>query len=152
MSGEEAMEIPPSRLSIEPEAPALLILQSPVVARGTGLPAPPFGRDAGRALGAPHAMTAPLPEEFLRRVARRLHALRPCPQAQGAGADGPARGRMGRRRQGTEALQRPLRQMALLGNRARQAIEAQAIAQPIDEGRQFRRTRLLAAPERQLQI
>src|ERR1043166_1485700 len=111
MSGEEAMEIPPSRLSIEPEAPALLILQSPVVTRGAGLSAPPFWRDAGRTLGAPHAMTAPLPEEFLRRGARRLHTLRPRQQAQGAGVGWPARGRMGRWRQETDALQRPLRQM-----------------------------------------
>ena len=42
--------------------------------------------------------------------------------------------------------------MALLGNRARQAIEAEAIAEPINEGCQFHWTRLLAASERQLQV
>src|ERR1051325_7860638 len=87
MSGEEGMEIPPSRLSIEPEAPALLILQSPVVTRGAGLSAPPFWRDAGRTLGAPHTMTAPLPEEFLRRGAPPPPTPPPRPAAS-AGARG----------------------------------------------------------------
>src|SRR6266404_5077042 len=152
MSGEEAMEIPPSRLSVEPEAAALLVFQPPVVAGAAGFAAPPFGGNAGRPIGATNAMAPRLPEEFLRWIARGLHALRSRQQAQGTRPGGPACRRARRRRQGALTLQGPLRQMAFPRDGARQTIEAQAIAQPIDEGRQFRRARRLPALQSKLQI
>src|SRR5258707_15430149 len=107
------MEIPSSRLPIEPEAAAFLILQPPVVASAAAFAPPPFGRDTGRTLGPPDAMAARLPEEFLGRVARHLHPFGPRQQAQGPGLERPARRRAGGRRPRTQAPPRAPPQMTL---------------------------------------
>src|SRR5689334_1226846 len=105
------MEIPPSPLAIEPEAPAFLILQPPIIARLAPFGAPPFAGNPRRPVGAADAPAPAAPEEFLRRRVvwrSRLHRLGPRQETQRALAVRPARQRRFTRRGSKcpQALQR----------------------------------------------
>src|SRR5262249_55149405 len=114
VSREQAMEVPASRLAIEPEAHPRFVLQAPVVARIALLAAPPFGLDARRAFRGADAVAARSPEEALGRIAGGRHRLGPRQQAQRQGSAGPGAGSgFAHREDSRRALHRALGEMAL---------------------------------------